>query len=95
MRLPKPSPRFYAGACALSMLGLLFCMAVAKVLVCGPPFGNRWWSAPILRHEAGMMVGLYFVVVSTIGISVELYRHWALAERMGGAEEEEPFLRRA
>ena len=92
MRLPKPTPRFYAGACALSMLG----MVVAKVLVCDPPFGNRWWSAPILRHEAGMMmVGLYFVVVSTIGISVELYRHWALAERMGGAEEEEPFLRRA
>jgi len=96
MLLPKPTPRFYAWACVLCMLLLIFCMTVAKLLVYGLPFGDTsgWWSAPILIHDAGLMVMLYLMLGCTIATSIEVYRHWALVEREGGAEEEQtPFLR--
>ena len=97
MLLPKPTVRLYAWACMLLAPWMLFCLAVAKVLICGLPFNGCWWSAAMWARDLYLMIGLYLMVGSTFGMAIEMYRHWALAERGGrkedAEEEQTPFLR--
>jgi len=97
MYLPQPTARFYGWACMLLALWMLFCLVMAKVLVCGLPFGDSasrwWWSAAMWMQNVRLMVGLYLMVGSTFAIAIELYRHWAHTERKRAGEEQTPLWR--